>query len=93
MPDSNENGAETNIDAGRRQMLKGATAMGVAAAAMSAGPAQAQSQMRGRTFVLIHGAWHGGWCWSRVSALLAARGHRVFAPSLIHQDAFECCAA
>ena len=34
------------------------------------------------TFVLVHGAWHGGWCWRRVEALLRARGHRVFAPTL-----------
>jgi len=35
-----------------------------------------------RTFVLVHGAWHGGWCWRRVADVLMARGHRVFAPSL-----------
>ena len=35
-----------------------------------------------RTFVLVHGAWHGGWCWGRVADALRARGHRVFAPSL-----------
>jgi pimeloyl-ACP methyl ester carboxylesterase len=35
-----------------------------------------------RTFVLVHGAWHGGWCWRRVADVLRARGHRVFAPSL-----------
>jgi len=34
------------------------------------------------TFVLVHGAWHGGWCWSRVVERLAARGHRAYAPSL-----------
>src|SRR5687767_9503382 len=34
------------------------------------------------TFVLIHGAWHGGWCWRRVADLLTAKGHRVFAPTL-----------
>lgn len=34
------------------------------------------------TFLLIHGAWHGGWCWERVVPLLQAGGHRVFAPSL-----------
>ncbi|HXH81954.1 MAG TPA: alpha/beta hydrolase, partial [Candidatus Tectomicrobia bacterium] len=22
------------------------------------------------TFVLVHGAWHGGWCWVRVARLL-----------------------
>ena len=33
-------------------------------------------------FVLLHGAWHGGWCFERVSEELAARGHDVFAPDL-----------
>jgi pimeloyl-ACP methyl ester carboxylesterase len=33
-------------------------------------------------FVLVHGAWHGGWCWRRVVEILAAEGHRVLAPSL-----------
>ena len=32
--------------------------------------------------VLVHGAWHGGWCWDKVRPLLEAAGHRVFAPSL-----------
>jgi pimeloyl-ACP methyl ester carboxylesterase len=34
------------------------------------------------TFVLVHGAWHGAWCWRRVAKLLIARGHDVFAPTL-----------
>jgi len=34
------------------------------------------------TFVLVHGAWHGGWCWRRVSDLLEAKGHKVFTPTL-----------
>ncbi len=34
------------------------------------------------TFVLVHGAWHGGWCWQRVSCQLEAAGHRVLAPTL-----------
>jgi pimeloyl-ACP methyl ester carboxylesterase len=33
-------------------------------------------------FVLIHGAWHGAWCWERVAPLLRERGHRVVAPDL-----------
>lgn len=33
-------------------------------------------------FVLIHGAWHGGWCWEWVAPLLEAAGHRVVAPDL-----------
>lgn len=35
-----------------------------------------------KTFVLVHGAWHGGWCWRRVSDLLEGKGHKVFAPTL-----------
>ena len=35
-----------------------------------------------RTFVLVHGAWHGGWCWRRVVDRLERRGHRVFTPTL-----------
>ncbi|MGI9432065.1 MAG: alpha/beta fold hydrolase [Myxococcota bacterium] len=34
------------------------------------------------TFLLIHGAWHGGWCWDRLAPHLAAAGHRVLAPDL-----------
>jgi pimeloyl-ACP methyl ester carboxylesterase len=34
------------------------------------------------TFVLVHGAWHGGWCWRRVADLLQAKGHKVFTPTL-----------
>ena len=34
------------------------------------------------TFVLIHGAYQGGWIWSPVAAQLRAAGHVVFAPSL-----------
>ena len=37
---------------------------------------------RGVSFVLIHGAWHGGWCWRFVRPLLRRAGHEVFAPSL-----------
>jgi pimeloyl-ACP methyl ester carboxylesterase len=33
-------------------------------------------------FVLVHGAWHGGWCWARVRRLLAQQGHGVFTPTL-----------
>lgn len=34
------------------------------------------------TFVLVHGAWHGGWAWHRVTDLLTAQGHRAYTPSL-----------
>jgi pimeloyl-ACP methyl ester carboxylesterase len=35
-----------------------------------------------RTFVLVHGAWHGGWCWRRVADHLRRDGHQVFTPTL-----------
>ncbi len=34
------------------------------------------------TFVLVHGAWAGGWCWNRVAPRLRAGGHAVFTPTL-----------
>ena len=34
------------------------------------------------TFVLVHGAWHGAWCWRRVARLLVRNGHEVFTPTL-----------
>ena len=34
------------------------------------------------TFVLVHGAWHGAWCWRRVARLLRSGGHDVFTPTL-----------
>jgi len=34
------------------------------------------------TFILVHGAWHGGWCWERLTPLLTGAGHQVLAPDL-----------
>ena len=33
-------------------------------------------------FLLVHGAWHGGWCWRRVADILRREGHTVFTPTL-----------
>jgi len=33
-------------------------------------------------YVLVHGAWHGGWCWDKVVSLLQKKGHEVEAPDL-----------
>jgi pimeloyl-ACP methyl ester carboxylesterase len=33
-------------------------------------------------FVLVHGAWHGGWCWRSVASLLRREGHQVITPTL-----------
>jgi pimeloyl-ACP methyl ester carboxylesterase len=42
----------------------------------------AQAQGAPRTFVLVHGSWHGGWCWSRVARILRKQGHDVYTPTL-----------
>jgi pimeloyl-ACP methyl ester carboxylesterase len=34
------------------------------------------------TFVLVHGAWRGSWCWKRVRKALQSQGHEVFTPTL-----------
>lgn len=33
------------------------------------------------TFVLVHGAWHGGWCWRDTARALRAAGHEVHTPT------------
>ncbi len=34
------------------------------------------------TYILVHGAWHGGWCWSRVARALEVRGAHIYTPTL-----------
>jgi pimeloyl-ACP methyl ester carboxylesterase len=34
-----------------------------------------------KTYVLLHGAWHGAWCWKKVLPELLERGHRVLTPT------------
>ncbi len=34
------------------------------------------------TFALVHGAWHGAWCWEKVVPFLQRAGHDVVAPDL-----------
>ena len=36
----------------------------------------------GRTFVIVHGGWGGGWEWTPVARLLREQGHEVFTPTL-----------
>ena len=53
-----------------------------------------------KTYVLVHGAWHGGWCWYKVVPLLEKEGHQVEAPDMpghgrdktpILEITFEAC--
>src|SRR6201994_4857642 len=64
----------------RRSMLATGAALG--AAAVASGASRSEAQGAQRTFVLVHGAWHGGWCWRRVADLLEKQGHKVFTPTL-----------
>jgi len=69
---------QITVNAMRRAMVAGA------AAAALTGPAAAMAQgpFRSKTFVLVHGASQGGWCWRRVSDRLEHGGHKVFTPTL-----------
>ena len=41
----------------------------------------AAAQSSSKTYVLVHGAWHGGWCWKEVAESLRRMGHRVSTPT------------
>jgi pimeloyl-ACP methyl ester carboxylesterase len=69
----------------RRHALRRAAGTLVAAGAAQSLAAPAFAQQRpatGATFVLVPGSWHGAWCYRRVAATLAARGHTAHALTL-----------
>jgi pimeloyl-ACP methyl ester carboxylesterase len=68
------------LRATRRAVAAGAGAgvLGMAAPRARAAPTPAAPT----TFVLVHGACHGGWCWRRVADRLGQRGHKVYTPTL-----------
>ena len=68
----------------RRTFLTAAGAALAVQAGMTV-EAHTSSLVKGRSFVLVHGAWHGGWCWKHVRAKLEAEGARVFTPTLTGQ--------
>jgi pimeloyl-ACP methyl ester carboxylesterase len=67
----------------RRSAILSAAALGAPAALLSASsqPVAAQTEAA-KTFVLVHGAYGGGYVWKYVAARLQAKGHRVFTPTL-----------
>jgi pimeloyl-ACP methyl ester carboxylesterase len=69
----------------RRRAFLTACAGGAAAAAAITVQRRAFAQAGAKPkspIVLVHGAWHGGWCWKRVAPKLRAAGHDVFTPTL-----------
>jgi pimeloyl-ACP methyl ester carboxylesterase len=71
-------GEAVETAATRRTVLAAGGALAMAAAADTM-PAQAQSAPR--TFVLVHGAYEGGWIWRYVADRLRTKGHKVFTPT------------
>jgi pimeloyl-ACP methyl ester carboxylesterase len=72
--------ARQDFETTRRTALGAMVA--VSAVAASGGAQAAQAQAASKTFVLVHGTWHGGWCWRRVADALERKGHKVYAESL-----------
>jgi pimeloyl-ACP methyl ester carboxylesterase len=72
----------SNRDDVSRQTLAMPAAAPLTAVATGAADAATSARGRSTTFVLVHGAWHGGWCWTKLAPLLRAAGHQVFTPTL-----------
>jgi pimeloyl-ACP methyl ester carboxylesterase len=64
----------------RRTVLGGMVA--IPGLVSAAGETNAQAPTPAKSFVLVHGACHGGWCWRRVADRLEGKGHKVFAPTM-----------
>jgi pimeloyl-ACP methyl ester carboxylesterase len=73
---------------GRRHWLQAAAVSGAALLAYPAARANDTTSPKATPpamrspFVLIHGAWHGGWCWRKLTPLLQQAGHTVHTPTL-----------
>jgi pimeloyl-ACP methyl ester carboxylesterase len=57
-------------------------AAGLGATIITTTGAALKAQTAQKTFLLVHGAWGGGWVWRRVADLLERRGHKVFTPTM-----------
>lgn len=70
----------------RRQLIVGAGAVGLVGTAAKAGTKSAgAARLAAKApakFVLVHGAFHGGWCYADTARILRSAGHEVWTPSL-----------
>lgn len=71
----------SNLHSSRRRLL-GTASIAVAATALTGCAASRVTEHRPSTFVLVHGSWHGSWCYRRVADLLRGRQHNVYALTL-----------
>lgn len=65
----------------RRKLLASA-AVGIAGTLTAMGDVSAKDLARKPAFVLIHGSWHGSWCFSKLVPYLLKAGHVVAARDL-----------
>jgi pimeloyl-ACP methyl ester carboxylesterase len=71
------------VSIGRRTFIQGSAASGAVATLAMPSPVAAQGAPTGKPpIVLVHGGWHGGWCWKRVAPKLRAAGREAFTPTL-----------
>jgi pimeloyl-ACP methyl ester carboxylesterase len=73
---------EKQLETSRRTALGAIAASALTAVAEGGAVQPAQAQTAPKTFVFVHGTWHGGWCWRRVADALEKKGHKVYAESL-----------
>jgi len=67
----------------RREVGRGVFAAAASICLPAAASAAVDNESKGPgTFVLVHGAFHGGWCYGRTAKILRDRGHIVFTPTL-----------
>ena len=67
-----------NMKVSRRKILTGFGLLPFAGLAATNFP----TEKKDKVFVLVHGAWHGGWCWKEVKILLEKQGRSVYTPTL-----------
>jgi pimeloyl-ACP methyl ester carboxylesterase len=66
----------------RRRFLKTMSAASAAPTLLAQQPSIPAPLQSRSVFVLVHPAWHGSWCWKKITPLLRAGGYEVFTPTL-----------
>ena len=66
----------------RRGIFKVAVAAAAVPALALTGLASASAVRHRQRYLLVHGSWHGGWCWRDVARILRLAGHDVYTPTL-----------
>jgi pimeloyl-ACP methyl ester carboxylesterase len=65
-----------------RRALLAAIPLVAGSLAACAASSPTNANKKAGTFLLVHGAWHGSWCYQQVAQLLRDQGHRVFTVTL-----------